>query len=356
MKMRFFEKWKLYAYIPLMLLAVHFYLFPYLLGTTRDYEVPSTQNLVLNEQVSIGKYNGHAILITLGDFQNPEFLRTTRDSSAVVVSHFIELPQATTQISGAGRSILKALEQNSAVDATSYLDTLRDTANASPGDVITYQTSSPSDALIDAIFVIMFDKNDSAEENRDSLKIGLERVFISANEMKTATIFLPTLTVDPRHDNSVGERQFFEILFDTLPQSRFPKEIWVSLYNKSPSVFLTTLLHNLRTEWNARVPPDQPWILRLFRLEFRSTLLLLSLCLFVSAARTRLNLKNSLIISIAYLGAVAATTKTVEVLLTDQSEYVTKVVLLIIQILLAIFLYAFVYWDPKAVFSKTSPK
>jgi len=350
------ERWKLLAFIPLLVLGLHFYLFPFLYTSAQQREVPGARELVSAEKVVIGRYQGHEITVSLGDFEDPEYLGQSLNPSAVVIAHYLTLPEAATKAGGAGRSVQLLLAHLSPDEGARFTEFLTDTASGSKGDVKTFSVSSPLGSPLSYVLILMLDINDSAEAHLEVLRASLGEILVVSESLDLDTLFIPTLTVDPRHANAVGKRDFFKALFDAIPIGSYPRQIQLSLYKQWPNTFLSSVLESLNEEWQERIPKDSSWSEQLFRAEFRSLMLFLSLCLLISAYRVPLSLKNTIIISLAYLGAALGGSKTITFVLIDHNPALILFATLIFQFLLAIFLYAFIYWDPKKIFSEAEKK
>ena len=350
----FITRWKLLAAIPLLVLAAHVYMFPFLFDTVQVESIPEAQKLVAAKNIYLGRYRGHKISTSLADFEDPELLNHSAKPSAIVISHYISLPNIATRMGGAGRSLQSLLSKLSVSEGERFQNFLKGTVDAIKGDIRIFEISNSLPLSIRYVIVIMLGETDSAEGHLNLLKHSFVNVIKKSDKLVIETLFVPTLTIDPRHANSVNNQHFFAALFKAIPASRYPKNIQISMYGDWPNSFLNSILGSLKKEWQRIFLELDSWEERLFRIEFRSMMIFLSICLFVSAFRILLTIKNALIILITYIASAQGGNATINYLFTDQSKDLVLITLLLFYFVLALFLYTIVYWDPKKIFTKGS--
>ena len=352
------DKWRIWALVPLLALAVDFYLYPFLLHTNSHGQVPPLKQFIGTKSAYLGRYRGHEIYASVGTLANADYVKNLVSNRTqgvtVVMSHFIAQKGFTTIFGPVGRAIYSGFQKVSPESADRFRKFLKDTADIPPGHVrefsIRNNHQAPHEAFpVESVLAVMLNSTETQKSYIKNITTGLTEALKRASDLQTYSLLMTTLALGPRH-KLVQPFKFFETMFSAMPLGLYPRQIIVGFFGNWPNDYMKENINGLNEAWKSQT--QSPISDRIFKPIFRLTLLSLSICLIVSSFAARLSLKNTLLISIAYLSLVVGATQVLTFLLSSYGPDVLLGGSIAFQLILALFFPYIVLQNPRGVFGK----
>ena len=354
-------RWRLWVFVPLIVLATDFAVFPFVYHTRFHSQAPQIEGLIEQSPVYLGRYKGHEIFVSFDDLSQDNALQAlphdVEHGLGLVIGHYLVHQGVASQTGATGRSVRNLLKRRSPRLAERFQNFLEETANFSPGTALTFsvhegQEGACQECEIQSVFVILVQPIDAQETVQEELAEGFQQAFASADQLQLGSLLVTTIALDPRYDRSILPEDFFKALFGSIQQGNYPQQVYLGFYKRWPNDFVEKITTALNRVWHEEAVGDGGFSEGLYRFDFRLSMVLLSLCLFVCSTKTSLSLKNTLIISIAYLGIVLGGFPILKPFVSGLDPGIELVAMVVVQLILAVGFPYIVRWDPKGLFSR----
>lgn len=354
-------RWRLWLFVPLIVLAIDFAVSPFVYHTRFHSQAPQIEVLIEQSPVYLGRYKGHEIFVSFDDLSNDDalevFSHDTKHRLGLVIGHYLTHQGVASQTGATGRSVRNLLNRRSPRLGERFQDFLEEAANFSPGTALSFAVDEGhegacQECTIQNVFVILVQPIDDQETVKEQMSEGLQQTFASAEQLQLGSILVTTIALDPTYDRSILPEDFFNVLFGSIEQGNYPQRVYLGFYKRWPNDFVKKITTALNRVWHEQAGEDSGFSSGLYRFDFRLSMVLLSLCLLVCSTKTSLSLKNVIIISGAYLGIVFGGFPIFKPFLADFDPDIELAAMVIIQIILAVGFPYIVQWDPKGLFSR----
>ncbi len=343
--------------LPLAVVALDVAAFPAVLSTWHLQDSVNVLSLVQHRALQLGTFRAHRLHVMLDNLRSASSLAgVSEQRRALVVSHFIDPDSGESTVGALGQAVLWRLAQAAPEDERLLRDRLDATADQRPGDVIEVPLRGARVAQfpVDTVFVVLLEAGPSGgDAGRAAVARGLQSVLNRAANGRVGALVIPCVAYNWQDKNSIRFDDLFEPLFAALPTASAPRDIYLSLYADWPTFVLEEAVASLNRSLHAHAADAGS--LAFYRAEIRSTLILLSVCLFACSFVAPLTLKNFAIICCAFVGAAAGARKTIDFFTQDYSDAVRTAIRVIALAGLAAGFPFIVNWNPKQVFEKANP-
>lgn len=354
-------RWRLWLFVPLIVLAIDFAVSPFVYHTKFHTQAPQIEGLIEQSPVYLGRYKGHEIFVSFDDLSNDDALEVfphdVKHRLGLVIGHYLTHQGVASQPGATGRSVHNLLKRRSSRLGERFQDFLKETANSPPGTALTFsvdegQEGACQECKIQNVFVILVQPIYDQETVKEEMSRGLQQAFASADQLQLGSLLVTTISLDPRYDRSILPEDFFNVLFGSIEQGNYPQRIYLGFYKRWPNDFVKKITTALNRVWHEEAAGDSDFSVGLYRFDFRLSLVLLSLCLLVCSTKTSLSLKNAIIISGAYLGIVLGGFPIFKPFLSGFGPDIELVAMVVVQLVLAVGFPYIVQWDPRGLFSR----
>lgn len=344
--------------IPALLLICDLWWFPVTFsfhGLTRNVAATS---LLAERLVSLGTYNGHTVYVSLDSMDRHDFLDYVKGSpNAIVISYFVDPKSSEPGLSkGALARALEAKINKISPDLSrAYEDQLERLAVRPPGDVSKIDLPVPRENYhelpIDRVYAVVADS--AGQSNQKVLLSAIPQTVEQARRDNISSLVFPCIGYNWENKNSPAFDEFFAPLFDSLSTDGGPRCIYIPLYTNWPTFTLEHAVKSLNNSWEKLVDASMSGAMfRIYRGDYRWTLLFLTVCLFVSSFYAPLRVKNFLIITVAFIATATGAVKSLEFFTEGHGIVFASIAKISTLAFLAGGFPFLINWNPKSVFSK----
>lgn len=354
-------RYRLWAFFPLIVLAIDIVNFPFIFHTSFQNSVPQLEELLEESSSYLGRYKGHKIYVSFDDLSEDTSQQMIspekRNTRGLVFGHYLVHQGVASQTGAVGRAISNQLARQSPGLEIKFDQFLKQTAHSSTGDSLIFKVEENKGNQCQEceyqyyFAVLVSDINSQETVLINELAQGFQKTFASAEQLQLNSLVVTTVALDPQYNNSLSAKDFFEVLFEAMQQSKYPQQVYLSFYKRWPSYFRDIITTGLNHVWDEKANRDGNFSDDLYRIDLRLSMIFLCLCLLICSAKTSLTLKNFLIISIAYLGIVHGGFKALELFVSDFDSDLKLISIILVQFIVAIGFPSFVNWDPTDLFS-----
>lgn len=345
----------LVALVPVLLLAVDFFLFPDLFESEYRLEVLPIDRLLSEDMIDLGTVHLHRLSVSRGLIGEPEYHRRLGGiANSVVIPAYPGTDNEHIGMSPVGLAVHAGLPP---ADAASLFTLLRATTDFPPGKVQVLELKRPHPpgplSAIDYVFMLRA-KRGGDRDAKNALEAGLRAAFGQASRRPVVGIIVPCVTVAPGQRQSPSFDDFFRFLFEALHDSASPRNVHISFYRNWTNADLEAAVSAFNGEWNAEIQSQKRGVSRVSRFELRLVLAGLAVCLLVCSLQVRMGLKNFSIVSGAYVLTVLGSFKTVEWIgqgYDVQGHDVKGLGMLVLAVVEAVGFPHFVRWSAKDLFA-----
>jgi hypothetical protein len=275
--------------IPFLLLAADYVLSPIIWSEQITLYHANIADILSQPPLSLGTLKSHHIFITADDLSDqtfPSFLPT--GSTTVVLSAFIEASPEHSGIYGALiHGVLDRLKQDSPDDYQRLSQELDGVKSFSPGQVLNYtlqlNRSAQMKIRLNNISIIAFNYGD---QKLEEITKGLKNAITHERFSGVNNIIIPPLGVNWTNNSitHLSLTDFFNTLFEALPDDGRGINIYISLYRAWPTMELEDATRALNVVWTQNIDKmSDP--LPLYRRSVRLTYIFLRLWTHNAAAR-----------------------------------------------------------------------
>jgi hypothetical protein len=348
------------ALLPLIVLAIDFFRAPFLFNTESSAAIPKLEQLLPRKTSFLGRFRGHEFTVSVGTLGDAGYLTGLVDASGgrigLVMSHFIVRKDFISNVGPVGRAVHSLLLSASEEVAGSFLDVLRAAAEHTAGDVISFRVGDRgrnelSQSPIDVIYIVLLNAQDSKSNYINNISTGLAKTMKLASVESPSGLLVTTLGIGPRY-RPADPANFYSLLLDSVEMGTTPGIIYVGFYANWPTSYMKENIDDLNATWSNAT--SGPFASRLHRAYFRFAFICLTVCLLVSSMFVPLNIKNGLLVSIAYLGSVLGADTLLTFLLSGFGPDFLLFGSLAFQAILAFFFPYIARLNPKNVFGGNS--
>lgn len=349
------SKWRIYALIPLVILALDFFQKPFLFHTLFVASTPPIKTLVDRRFEYLGRYKGHEYLVSVGSLSDDDYwkkmVQIDGHHPSIVMSHFISQANFTTTYGPVGRAIHAGISKISPSTAADFEAFLKRTADLPPGQLQTFSLrANGAEAQqafpLDQVLVILLKARETESSYRKNVAQGLAKAFQQAADARLPALLVTTLALGPAYQ-PVQPLQFYDIVLGASPADIYPRQIIMSFYENWPNAYMQENIDGLNTAWSNHTQASLAE--RLVTPLFRLTLACWSLSLLVCSFTVPLIWVNALKISLLFI-PLACANKAASFILASYGPDILLGGSVVFQIILALFLPYIVRLNPKDVF------
>jgi hypothetical protein len=317
----------------------------------------TVQDLLAHKRIELGIYRAHRFYVALESVANDKFLDDLTGPVAVLVSHFVS--EGSVQDAQMG-SLARAVEARlGRIDAelghqfTNWILTASRHRAADALDVpLKLSGNQRSRIGFDRIILITFESGPTGGRDADAVTAkAVIHAFSLAARAKLSHFIIPCIGYNWEDNSTIELRTFFDLVFNSVPPGAEPDAIHFSLYSNWPNFALETAVAAINATWRSHEASSTPWgQIVFYRADVRSTLLLMSLCLFASLAFTQATMPSVVIIAVAYFGVVAAADAPINLFLTDADPNTILLVKIVVRVVLAVGFPVIIRWKVEDLF------
>jgi hypothetical protein len=348
------QRWLAAAYIllPLAALAVDYAASPVLFETTQPLTI-TVLSLLERDRIPLGTFRSHQIEMGLSSVGDDDYLAADRDTepNALAVSVFSD-EEGQPATAAFAKAVFRKLEDLAPPEATKLAAFLKDSTGFQPGDVRALQLSLTPEQRqrfpVDWIFVAVLTR-ESGSVNEEYLGKISETLMTLAAQKEIATLALPAIGYNWEDDHPMSLDSIFRSVLNALKAGPAPARIYFDLYDQWPTFVIERAVTALNGAAEQFVQPAAGEK-EIHHRDLRLLLLLLSLCLAVSAFVAPLNLRAFLIISAAYIGLFLGSGAAINLLTGSLEPGTRTIVQIVIYLALAVAFPFIARWKLDLVF------
>lgn len=355
---RFFYRWRIGILIPLLFLLADFWQYPGLKHSQLVISNVTSRDVESEATVYLGRLKGHRMLVSSDDIYDRQSFEDLQGKNVgLIIPHYLTANEIMTRSGSLGRGVLARLAQLGSYQKEKFDSFLRNATSSSvAGQIKDYALAKEkgvsSQLPFTHIYVVLLGADDSPEIHLTNVSKTLKAIFINSKRNGHAALIVPCLTIDPRYRSSIEPTRFFASVFAETPLDVTPPTIRLSLYSRWKTTFQSKILSALSKAWQDHFNTMPSFVQTLYNPLQRSRLLVLALCLGVSSLYVRLSFRNTIVISIGFLGIAISAGSLLTMLFGHYSEGLLFIATLVIQCVVAIIFPFLGHWNPKDIFDK----
>jgi hypothetical protein len=355
---RFFYRWRIGIFIPLLFLLVDFWQYPGLKHSQMVANSVTSRDVASQAAVYIGRLKGHRILVSSDDIYDRQSFEDLQGKNVgLIIPHYLTKIGIATQSGSLGRGVLARLAQLGSHQKEKFDSFLRNATSGSvAGQIREYALENEKGVSsllpFSHIYVVLLGAEDPPETHLANVTKALKDIMVKSKQKGQTALIVPCLTIDPRYRNSIEPKKFFTSVFTEAPLDAQPPTLRLSLYSRWKTAFQSKVLNALSTAWQDQFNTMPSTVQTLYYPRPRSTLLILSLCLGVCSIFIPLSFRNTIIIISGFLLIVITAVAVMAMQFGHYSRDLLFVATLVVLIGAAVFFPFLGHWNPKDIFDK----
>jgi hypothetical protein len=295
---------------PLLFLLVDFLRVPVLLnGCAGDRGDVTLRALMQTQAATKGTFRGHEVLVSLDAIQDSHYLNFIKSKPTALVIAVDHEDPSNPYWGGLARAVLRKFDAISPADAA----TLRSIVvgrDPDTGHVLSQPLHISSDNFaafpVDRLYIVGVKALGSGEEpakkqQAEILQDGLTAAMKQADQDHIANLIIPCIGVDPNDQKTLQAREFFPLVFASLQPSRYPTNVYLSVYLDWSDLYRSDALKSIQSSWTEACENSRKESI-LMHERLRLLVAALFVCLIASSRHVKITLKNFLIIAAGFLG------------------------------------------------------
>jgi hypothetical protein len=345
--------------LPVIVLLTDFWMYPALYETHVSQQDASLTAILAQHRVLLGRFKQHRLLVSIDDIQDPAFLGyLNKRPTALLVSGFAEkdMDRDSVRFGELQRSVLAKLKSVSQSDSIALTESFFGIVGSSEGQVLDLPLHIPVDRY--ARFPVDHVMTMSLRIFRPNLSMGFSSAVTVAQHARIANLVVPSLAIKwPASGygdlKDMGPRHLYDEFFQGITPSRWPENIYLSIYGRWPTYQLEDVVQALNAAWHKSVE-NLDFATSLYRPDFRLTVFFLEVCLISCSFFLTWSLKNAAIVITSYVGLSLGIGKWVDFVIQTDPDLKLILKLSILAVLAVGFPFV-INWNPKDLFDgKTS--
>ena len=355
---RLFARWRIGIFIPLLFLLADFWQYPGLKHSQMATTAVTIEAVNSHETVYLGRLKGHRVLVSSDDMYNPQSFEDLQGTNAgLIIPHYLTENEIMTRAGSLGKGVRARLSQLYSDQKKPFDDFLRNASlGAATGQIkeFTFKNEEgvSSKLPFTHIYVVLLGAEDPPEAHLANVTKAFKNIMFKSKQNGHATLIVPCLTIDPRYPHSIEPELFFTAVFTETSLDVQPPTLRLSLYSRWKTNFQSKILNALSRAWQDYFNTMPAFVQTLYNPLPRSTLLILSLCLFVSSRYVQLSFRNTIVICIGFLGIAISAVSILSMQFGHYSEDLLFMATLVILCAAAILFPFLGHWNPKDIFDK----
>lgn len=342
------------AALPVIVLLADFWAYPALYETHVEQQDASLVSILAHHRVLLGRFKQHRLLVSMDDIKDPAFLAyLDKRPTALLVSGFAEkdMGRDDVRLGELQRSVLAKLKSVSQPDSLALTESFMGIGGSTEGQVLDLPLHIPADRY--ARFPVDHVMTMSLRIFRPNLSTGFSSAVTVAQRSRIVNLVVPSLAIKwPASGygdlKDMGPRHLYDEFFQGVTPSRWPENIYLSIYGRWPTYQLEDVVQALNTAWHKSVE-NLDFATSLYRPDFRLTVFFLEVCLISCSFFLTWSLKNAVIVITSYIGLALGIGKWVDFAI--QTDPGLKLILKLC--ILAVIAVGFPFvtrWNPKDLF------
>jgi len=335
-------------------LSIDLWIFP-LYETHLESQTVSVVALLSHPRVELGSLKAHRIFVSIDDIEQlSQSALAKQKSTALIISVFVANTGEGVRPFGALQaSVLAKLAEFSPSDHFALVNKLSETHAIESVEVIDLELHVPEDRYsnfpVNHLLMVILPRY---RPDPGDLQKGVQRALDLASRLRVSNVLVPCLATNwmkAEPGNALPFNVFFRELFDSLSLGSQPRNIYISLYSRWPSLVLEDAVFALNEEWGQETS-TMNMTFPLYRRDLRLTIFFLALCLMVCSLWIQLTLKNVLVVAVSFVGLSLGVDKWVSLIAPPDRPSLQLIVQLIVLVVLSAGFPIVVRWNPKDLF------
>ncbi|MGD9251376.1 MAG: hypothetical protein PVG19_09130, partial [Desulfobacterales bacterium] len=252
---RFFYRWRIGIFIPLLFLLVDFWQYPGLKHSQMVANSVTSRDVASQAAVYIGRLKGHRILVSSDDIYDRQSFEDLQGKNVgLIIPHYLTKIGIATQSGSLGRGVLARLAQLGSHQKEKFDSFLRNATSGSvAGQIREYALENEKGVSsllpFSHIYVVLLGAEDPPETHLANVTKALKDIMVKSKQKGQTALIVPCLTIDPRYRNSIEPKKFFTSVFTEAPLDAQPPTLRLSLYSRWKTAFQSKVLNALSTAW-----------------------------------------------------------------------------------------------------------
>lgn len=318
----------------------------------------NADTLLSKKLLLVGTLSCHSVYVSSDNLRKQDSLRYVGGSpNGLVVSYFLNTSSSPPGIleGDIGRALKEKLSTISPDTNELLNQKLKALRNSAVKGIATLDLHLSKEGYatfpINRIYLVLL--NDARDSNKDALAEVVPNVMTRAAEDGMSSLVIPCFGYDwKKNKASFGE--LFEPLVKAVGTGQSPAHIYIALYEDWEWNIVVRAITSVSDQWQYYVAQaTQNELFGLFHSDYRSIVIFLCLCLFVSSFCAWLTVQNGLIISLAYLGAALGIIKTTDFFTQGYGPTFSLMFKAAARFGLALMFPFIVNWNPRNVFTSS---